>query len=91
MDSNNPERLDPIMIRDGRIDVKLYFGKMSAENMKLYLEHVFQEQIKKDIMLPNRTFRVSKIQNIIESCINDNISLIECINIINNTNPEEEL
>lgn len=91
MDSNNPERLDPIMIRDGRIDVKLYFGKMSSENMKLYLEHVFQEQIKNDIILPDRKFRVSKIQNIVESCINDNISLIECINIINNTNPENEL
>jgi len=91
MDSNNPERLDPIMIRDGRIDIKLFFGKMSSENMKLYLEHVFQEKIEKDIILPDRKFRVSKIQNIIESCINENISLFECINIIKNINSEEDL
>ena len=91
MDSNNPERLDPIMIRDGRIDIKLYFGKMSSHNMKLYLGHVFQKNIDKDITLPDRKFRVSKIQNIIESCINDNKTLYECIEIINNTDPEENL
>jgi len=72
-------RSNPIMIRDGRIDVKLFFGKMSSENMKLYLEHVFQEKIEKDIILPDRKFRVSKIQNIVETCINDNLSIFECI------------
>lgn len=91
MDSNNPERLDPIMIRDGRIDIKIYFGKMSSHNMKLYLEHVFQQNIDKDITLPDRKFRVSKIQNIIESSINDNKTIYECIEIINNTDPEDKL
>lgn len=89
MDSNNPERLDPIMIRDGRIDVKLHFDKMSSDNMKLYLEHVYDIKLEKDINLPHRKFRVAKIQSIVEICISNDISVYECINKINNLNIEE--
>jgi hypothetical protein len=59
--------------------------------MKLYLEHVFQKSLDKNITLPDRKFRVSKIQNIIETSINDNKTLYECIETINNTDPEENL
>ena len=89
MDTNNPERLDPIMIRDGRIDLKLRFEKMSAKNMKLYLEHVYDTTLDENVILPDRKFRVAKIQSIIELSINDNLSLDECIEKINNTNPDE--
>ena len=90
MDSNNPERLDPIMIRDGRIDIKIFFNKMSSHNMKLYLEHVFDTKLSDDIKLPDKIFRVAKIQNIIETCINDELSVYVCIDKINNTLPDEE-
>jgi len=89
MDTNNPERLDPIMIRDGRIDVKLKFDKMSAENMKLYIEHVYNTNLSKDIELPDRKFRVAKIQTIIETSINDELSIEECANKIISTQIEE--
>jgi len=89
MDTNNPERLDPIMIRDGRIDVKLKFDKMSAENMKLYIEHVYNKNLSKDIELPDRKFRVAKIQTIIETSINDELSIEECANKIISAQIEE--
>lgn len=79
MDTNNPERLDPIMIRDGRIDIKLKFDKMSSTNMKLYLEHIYDIKLSDNIELPDRKFRVAKIQSIIETCINNGLSIEECI------------
>jgi SpoVK/Ycf46/Vps4 family AAA+-type ATPase len=88
MDSNNPDKLDPIMIRDGRIDIKLRFDKMSSDNMKLYLEHIYSTKLSDNIILPNRKFRVAKIQSICETCLNDNMSITDCIDIINNTNPD---
>ena len=88
MDTNNPDRLDPIMIRDGRIDIKLSFSKMSSNNMKLYLEHVYNIKIKDGIKLPDRKFSVAKIQSLIESCISNDISIYECIDKINNLNDE---
>jgi hypothetical protein len=89
MDTNNPERLDPIMIRDGRIDVKIRFYKMASRNMKLYLEHVYDTKLDDTIILPECKFRVAKIQSIIESCINDELSVYQCIDKINNTDPDE--
>jgi DNA replication protein DnaC len=83
MDSNNPERLDPIMIRDGRIDIKIRFDKMSSKNMKLYIEHVFYTSVSDDVILPDRKFRVAKIQSIVETCLNDNSTIDDCINKIN--------
>ena len=88
MDSNNPDRLDPIMIRDGRIDIKLRFDKMTSGNMKLYLEHIYDTKIINDIVLPDRKFRVAKIQSIMETCINDDLTIDECIKIINSTDPD---
>ena len=90
MDSNNPERLDPIMIRAGRIDVKLRFDKMSSNNMKLYLEHVYDMKLSTDIILPERKFRVANIQSIVEMCISNDISVYDCIDKINNFNIDEE-
>jgi hypothetical protein len=88
MDTNNPDRLDPIMIRDGRIDVKLRFDKMSSQNMKLYLNHVFNTNLPDHINLPDKKFRVAKIQSIIEMCINDDKPIEECIEKINLTDPD---
>jgi SpoVK/Ycf46/Vps4 family AAA+-type ATPase len=89
MDTNNPERLDPIMIRDGRFDIKLKFDKMSSNNMKLYLEHVYDIKLPDNIELPDRKFRVAKIQSIIETCINNELSIEECIKQIIETQQEE--
>lgn len=89
MDTNNPERLDPIMIRDGRFDIKLKFDKMSSNNMKLYLEHVYDIKLPDNIELPDRKFRVAKIQSIIESCINNELSIEECIKQIIETQQKE--
>ena len=89
MDTNNPEKLDPIMIRNGRIDIKIRFDKMSSDNMKKYLNYVFDTNISDDIILPDRVFRVSNIQSIVESCLNNERSIFECIDEIKNNKIDE--
>jgi hypothetical protein len=57
--------------------------------MKLYLEHVYDIKLPDNIELPDRKFRVAKIQSIIESCINNELSIEECIKQIIETQQEE--
>jgi SpoVK/Ycf46/Vps4 family AAA+-type ATPase len=42
MTSNHPEKLDPALIRPGRIDKKLMLGYMSGDDVCELLEHYFQ-------------------------------------------------
>jgi len=70
-------------------DIKLKFDKMSSNNMKLYLEHIYDIKLPDNIELPDRKFRVAKIQSIIETCINNELSIEECIKQIIETQQEE--
>lgn len=40
--SNHPEKLDPALIRPGRIDKQLHMGYMNTVNCRLIVEHYFQ-------------------------------------------------
>lgn len=48
MTSNHPEKLDKALIRPGRIDKKLYLGKMKALDVMEMLEHYFETKLDKD-------------------------------------------
>jgi len=48
MTSNHPEKLDPALIRPGRIDKKLMLGYMHGEDVNDMLEHYFQITLKQD-------------------------------------------
>ncbi|OQR89435.1 ubiquinol:cytochrome c oxidoreductase biogenesis factor, partial [Achlya hypogyna] len=41
MTSNHPEKLDPALVRPGRIDEKLLLGGMDADQTKLMVQHYF--------------------------------------------------
>lgn len=47
MTSNHPEKLDPALIRPGRIDKKLNLGYMHSEDVSEMIEHYFQETLDK--------------------------------------------
>jgi ATP-dependent Zn protease len=51
--TNNIERLDPILFRDGRIDLKIKFDKMSSSCLQEYLEYIFKTKISTNNNLPN--------------------------------------
>jgi chaperone BCS1 len=102
MTTNNIDKLDPVLIRAGRVDVKIKFDKMSIDNTKKFLKLLFNlSEIKSDdsemiIMLDNiksdKKFTPAEIQEIAEKFIsNDEIiskkdKLANCIDYVNNFN-----
>jgi SpoVK/Ycf46/Vps4 family AAA+-type ATPase len=56
MTSNHPEKLDPALIRLGRIDKRIYFGKLSNTNLFLMMQRYYPEvtvDILQDSLHPN--------------------------------------
>lgn len=82
MTTNNIDRLDPLIFRDGRIDIKLKFGKMKYKHIKSYLEFIFETKLDDSIELPDETFTPAKIQSIVEQCLAFDRNIYDCIEII---------
>lgn len=71
--TNKPEKLDKALLRSGRMDMKLHFGKCSDKVTKEILQFVFEEEIKKDhIDLNKYNFQNDKFTpaEIFEFCYN---------------------
>ena len=84
MTTNNIDRLDPLIFRDGRIDIKLKLGKMTYKYLKQYLEFIFETKLDDSIRLPDEKFTPAKIQSVAEHCLSINKNIYECIDILNN-------
>ena len=81
--TNNIDRLDPLIFRDGRIDIKLKLGKMKYKYLKQYLEFIFQSQLDDSIKLPDEKFTPAKIQSVAEYCLSIDKNVYDCIDILN--------
>ncbi len=79
MTTNNIDRLDPIMIRDGRIDIKIKFDKMSRDNTIKYLEYVFDEKVSDINSIPDRKYTPAEIQSIVEKALINDMTIDDCI------------
>lgn len=84
MTTNNIDRLDPIMIRDGRIDIKIKFEKMTKENTQKYLEYVFSEKITNQDNIPHKKYSAAEVQSIVEKAYTNNKNILECIDMLHN-------
>jgi hypothetical protein len=83
--TNNIERLDPILFRDGRIDLKIKFDKMSSASLQSYLEYIFQEKISTNNNLLNGKFSPDKMLSAV-NLLNDKFSpdkMLSAVNLLN--------
>lgn len=83
MTTNNIDRLDPLILRDGRIDIKIKFEKMKEKYVKEYLEFIFQTKLADNITLPDKKFTPAEIQSIAEKCLSCEQNIDACVKIIN--------
>ena len=63
--SNHVEKLDPALIRDGRIDVKLHLKKCCCEQLKAMWKIIYKSEIQEEYLkqFKEYKFRVSTVQN----------------------------
>jgi hypothetical protein len=61
MTSNHPEKIDPALLRFGRIDVKIHYKKCNSQITKDIVEFYFETQIDEQIILPAYKFTASEI------------------------------
>ena len=78
MSTNNFEKLDPALIRPGRIDCPIEFKKCSPENTKKLLQDYFETKIEHN-NFPDRKFTPAEIFQICSKC-NDIKKVINKIN-----------
>jgi ATP-dependent Zn protease len=99
MTTNNIEKLDPVLIRAGRIDIKIKFERMTIDNTKKFLKLLFNisENNSDDTKMIyclnnincNKKFTPAEIQEIAErfiaddEVINKKDKLVKCIEYMN--------
>jgi SpoVK/Ycf46/Vps4 family AAA+-type ATPase len=82
MTSNKPEDLDPALIRPGRIDIKIHFGKASLDIINKVLSHYYDIDNTITVDNINLEYKLSPAE-IINICRGfDNIN--DCIKYLNN-------
>jgi hypothetical protein len=62
LDTNHLANLDPAMIRPGRVDRILSWRRMSGENVRKYLENLFDVQIPSDVVFPDEKWTAAELQ-----------------------------
>ena len=62
MDTNAVQRLDPALLRPGRVDRILSWQKLSSKSVKQLLEHTYEVTIPDTATLPDRLYSAAELQ-----------------------------
>ena len=63
MDTNHLAKLDPALVRPGRVDRIVSWGKMSAQSVRSYIEHYYKVMLPKTVVLPDRVVTAAELQS----------------------------
>ena len=63
MDTNHLAKLDPALVRPGRVDRIVSWGKMSAQSVRSYIEHYYKVSLPKTVVLPDRVVTAAELQS----------------------------
>lgn len=61
MTTNHPDKLDPALFRPGRVDMTIHVTKMSAENVRSLYKLWFDEELPKDVEIPDRVYTQAEL------------------------------
>lgn len=76
MTSNHPEKLDPALIRPGRVNLKLYLGYIQLEEAKQMVAHYFSDATAEELagldnawaVATNPSFTPAQLEQILAEC-----------------------
>jgi ATP-dependent 26S proteasome regulatory subunit len=81
IDTNHMNELDAALIRPGRVDRILSWGKMTAVSMRRFLENFYRETISEDVVFPERQYTAAELQ----ACVHRFPTLDEFLASVNMT------
>ncbi len=62
LDTNHLAKLDPALIRPGRVDRIVSWRKMDGENVRRYIENLFSMTIPKTVVFPDDKWTAAELQ-----------------------------
>jgi hypothetical protein len=86
MTTNHPEKLDPALIRHGRIDVKMEITNPNKSEVEKYLQNFYEVESIQNLTYPDGSLSMVQIQDI---CLLNKDSLENTLNTINQMTVKE--